>query len=163
MSVPLSKRGTSRCEVIYNATVLKTEIHNLCVRNLGIKNPDMIARKKYMYGVDSYEQKEKYVLEIYQSKKSLHYFSDMLLANTRAANRIKMDSLKHCEKRMEYQELALDNCEMLIAKFQDIVDFFWVDLSKYRRHIELTDKEIALIKKWIQYTNKIKNDFVGGV
>lgn len=161
MSVPVGKRTESKCQAVYNATIIKSEIHDLCIRNLGIKNLDMIVRKKYFYGADSYEQKEKYVLELYQAKQTLHLYSDMLLANTRTANRVRMNTIQHCLQRIDYQEKSLDNCEMIIGKFQDVVDTFWVDVNKYKRCIELLDYEVALIKKWIKYSESVKEKLMG--
>lgn len=98
----------------------------------------------------------KYVFELHQSKQRLHFLSDELIANTRSANRIKMTSKRKCDLRLDYQERAVNNCEMLIGKLQDVVDFFCVDINIYKQYIESIDKEITLLKNWIQTTNKIK-------
>lgn len=156
MSVPVGKRSESRCQAVYNATIIKSEIHSLCCRHLGIKNIDQIVRRKYLFGSDNYENREKYVMELYQSKKALHMYSDMLLSNTRAANRSSLDTIEKCNSKIEYQEKALDVCEMIIAKFQDIVDVFLVDVNKYQPYVKMIDDEIALIKKWEQYVKKIR-------
>lgn len=158
MSVIVANRTESKCQVVINAVKLKAEIHDLCIRDLGIKNLEQIVRKKYVYGNDPYENMPKYVLEMHQAKQRLHLISDELIANTRSANRIKMNSIRKCDLRLDYQERSINNCEMLIGKLQDIVDFFWVDINIYKRYIEVIDNEIELIKKWIQLTNKAKRN-----
>lgn len=156
MSVLVKDRNLSKCQVVVSAVELKAKIHELSIRDLGIKDLERIARKKYMCGKDPEEMLPKYVLELHQAKQRLHFLSDELIANTRAANRIKMTDIRKCNLRLDYQERAVNNCEMLIGKLQDIVDFFLVDLSTYRQYIEAIDNEIDLLKNWIQLTNKTK-------
>ncbi len=143
-----------------SAVNLKSKIHELCIRDLGIKDLENAVRMKYVYGKDPYENMPKYVLELHQAKQRLHYLSDELIANTRSANRIKMTSRRKCDLRLDYQERAVNNCEMLIGKLQDVVDFFWVDINIYKQYIEAIDYEISLLKSWIQSTNKTKRELM---
>lgn len=156
MSVIVSKRNLSKCQAVMDAVELKAKIHDLCIRDLGIKDMEKVVRQKYLYGNDFSKNLPKYVLELHQAKIRLHFLSDELIANTRAANRVKMNSIRKCDLRLDYQERAVNNCEMLIGKLQDIVDFFSVDINIYKKYIEAIDIEIELLKKWIQSTNKIK-------
>lgn len=158
MSVVVNKRNLSKCQAVMNAVDLKAKIHDLCIRDLGIKDMEKVVRQKYIYGNDPYENIPKYVFELHQAKQRLHFLSDELISNTRAANRTKMNSIRKCDLRLDYQERAINNCEMLIAKLQDIVDFFWVDINVYGQYIEAIDAEIDLLKKWLQQTNKIKRE-----
>lgn len=159
MSVIVSKRTVSKCQAVMSAVELKAKIHDLCIRDLGIKNLERVVREKYVYGNDPYENMPKYVVELHQAKQRLHFLSDELIANTRSANRIKMNSVRKCDLRLDYQEKAINNCEMLIGKLQDVVDFFWVDINIYRQYITAIDSEICLLKNWIQITNKMKREF----
>lgn len=69
-----------------------------------------------------------------------------------------MTCVRKCDLRLDYQEKAVNNCEMLIGKLQDAVDFFWVDINIYRQYIEAIDDEIELLKNWIQTTNKARRE-----
>lgn len=156
MSVLVSKRNKSKLQVVISAVELKAEIHDLCIRDLGIKNIDEMVRRRYQHGNNHQENLRRYVLELHQSKQRLHFLSDELIANTRSANRIKMTCFRKCDLRLDYQERAINNCEMIIGKLQDVVDFFLVDVNIYKRYIEAVDEEIKLLKSWIVFTNKIK-------
>lgn len=156
MSVIVSKRNLSKCQAVMSAVELKEKIHDLCIRDLGIKDMEQVVRRKYIHQKDLSKNMPKYVLELHQAKQRLHFLSDELIANTRAANRIKMNSIRKCNLRLDYQERAVNNCEMLIGKIQDIVDFFLVDINIYKQYINAIDYEIDLLKKWIQFTNKEK-------
>lgn len=158
MGVIVADRNLSKCQAVMSAVELKAKIHDLCIRDLGIKDIERVVRQKYVYGNDPYENMPKYVLELHQSKQRLHFLSDELIANTRAANRIKMTCVRKCDLRLDYQEKAVNNCEMLIGKLQDAVDFFWVDINIYRQYIEAIDDEIELLKNWIQTTNKARRE-----
>lgn len=158
MSVIVAKRNLSKCQAVMNAVELKAKIHDLCIRDLGIRDLNKVVRQKYIYGNDPYENMSKYVLELHQAKQRLHFLSDELIANTRAAYRTKMSSIRKCDLRLDYQEKAVNNCEMLIGKLQDVVDFFWVDINIYGQYVEAIDVEITLLKNWIQTTHKIKRD-----
>lgn len=156
MGVIVAERNLSKCQAVMSAVELKAKIHDLCIRDLGIKDIERVVRQKYIYGKDPYENMPKYVLELHQTKQRLHFLSDELIANTRAAYRTKMNCRRKCDLRLDYQEKAVNNCEMMIGKIQDAVDFFWVDINIYRQYIEAIDKEIGLIKDWIQVTNKTR-------
>lgn len=158
MGVIVADRNLSKCQAVMSAVELKAKIHDLCIRDLGIKNFESVVRKKYIYGNDPCENVPKYVLELHQAKQRLHYLSDELIANTRAANRTKMNCIRKCDLRLDYQERAVNNCEMLIGKLQDVVEFFWVDINIYRQYIDAIDAEINLLKNWIQTTNKAKRE-----
>lgn len=162
MGVIVSDRNLSKCQAVSDAVELKKKIHDLCIRDFGIKDLDHIVRLKYAYGVDSCERKEKYIVEMHRCKDTMHRYSDELIANTRAANGIRMNSVRRCNLRLDYQDRAVVSCEMMIGKIQDIADFFWVDINKLRQYIEAIDHEIILLKGWIEYTNKIRNKLVQG-
>lgn len=153
MSVKVADRNESKCEAVWNATVLKAEIHDLCIRDFGVKDVNQLVRLKYAYGVEDEENFEKYVLLMHQCKKRVHFLSDEIIADTRAANRIKMNCVRRCNNRLDLQDRAIGDCEMLIGKLQDVVDVFWVDINKMERYIKAIDHEIDLIRNWEGYTN----------
>lgn len=156
MSVLVRNRKLSKCQAVVSAVDLKAKMHELSIRDFGIRDVEKVARKKYLYGKDPTEMLPKYVLELHQAKQRIHFLSDELIANTRAANRIKMMDVRRCNLRLDYQERAINNCEMLVGKLQDIASFFLVDINIYRSYIEAIDKEIDLLKSWMQLTNKAK-------
>ena len=155
MSVKVCDRSLSKLEVVYQATVIREELHDLCLRNFAIKDVDMIVRKKIAFRIDPVANLDKYLLILHDAKHLINYLADDLLLSTRTANRQNMNSLKRCEKRLEYQEKALDDCEMIIAKLQDVASMFLVDINKFRPCIEAIDRECTLLKGWIKHTNKV--------
>lgn len=160
MSVKVCDRGLSKLEAVYHATELRQTIHNLCIRNLGIKDMGLIVRRRIHYKIDPEANLDKYMFILYDSKKRIIGLADSIMNMTRVANRIKMDSLDNCNRRLHYQELAIDYCEMLIAKLQDIASLFLVDINRYKESILSIEKEITLVKGWIKYTNKVKSKYL---
>jgi hypothetical protein len=158
MSVVVSDRNESKLQVIITATDIKTNIHELCLRDFGIRDMNSIIRKKYDTIANLPNKYERYALELYRDRDTLHKLSDILLFNVRAANRQRMNTIRKCNIRLEYQDKALDICELLIAKLQDIVNFFAVDISTFKPVIGLIDNEIKLLKQWIKHTKKIKSN-----
>lgn len=155
MSVKVCDRTLSKLEVVYQATVIREELHDLCLRNFAIKDVDTIVRKKIAFRLDPEANLYRYQSVLLESKHFVNYLADDLLVSTRAANRQRMNTIKRCEKRLEYQEKASDDCEMLIAKLQDIATMFLVDINKFRPCIEAIDRETTLLKGWIKHTNKV--------
>lgn len=74
MGVIVADRNLSKCQAVMSAVELKAKIHDLCIRDLGIKDIERVVRQKYVYGNDPYENMPKYVLELHQSKQRLHFF-----------------------------------------------------------------------------------------
>ncbi len=161
MSVLLADRTESKFEVI----VFSTEIHDMLIelmqRSFGIKDLDQIVRSRYAHGKDKTENFSKYRFLMSGFKTRIEQYSALLMSNVRAANSIFPTSLSEYEKRREFQNNALVNCEQLINELQRIVDVFDVDINIYRRYINAIDREIGLIKKWRQKDNKFKSRFQG--
>ncbi len=67
------------------------------------------------------------------------------------------------ERRREYQNNAIVNCEQLIKELQRVVEVFDVDINLYGRYVKAIDREIDLIKKWRQRDNKIKSHLQGNI
>lgn len=157
MGVIVSDRNLSKCEAVAYSVKLKLTLQDLCIRNMGIKNVDSIVRQKYAYGVEKTENREKYIMLLSKHKERLLWYADELIANTRAANRIKMNSVRRCDLRLDYQDKAIGNCEMLVGRLQDTIDTFWVDINRYRQYLDAIDHEIELLKGWEQYTISVRN------
>lgn len=84
-------------------------------------------------------------------------------SNVRAANSLYPTSMAEYERRREYQNNAIVNCEQLIKELQRVVEIFEVDINLYNRYVKAIDREIDLIKKWRQRDNKIKSHLQGNV
>lgn len=160
MSVKVCDRTTSKIEAVYHAIEVRKEIHDLCIRDLAIKDLEKLVRQKWAYRSDPKQRLNNYVLLLHQTKQRLHNLGDDLISSTTIANRRIMNSLENCNKRLEYQERALDDCYLLIAKLQDSADIFLVDLNRYRPCIESIDKEVHLLKGWIKYTNRVRRKYL---
>jgi cell shape-determining protein MreC len=141
MSVVKSKRKPSKYQIYVNAIKLKSMIHDLCIRTLGIKSYDQLVRTKYYYKGKTYDA-AKYAVEMNRAKNELHRLSDLLIYNTRTMYENKLDSSKYIQQ-------ALENCYMLTAKFQNIVDYFLVDINLYKTQLLLLREERELLKKLI--------------
>ena len=155
-------RSLSKLEAVYQATKVRELLHDLCLRDFAIRDVDLVVRKKLAYRIDPTAHLEKYVMVLNESKHTINFMADDLLVTTRAANRQSLKNLEKCKTRLEYQENALDDCEMIIAKLQDIASMFLVDLNKYRPCIEALDYEVALLKGWIKHTNKVMKEYTRG-
>ena len=70
-------------------------------------------------------------------------------------------TLHEYEKRRDYQNTAIVNCEQLLKELQRIVEIFEVDVNLYSRYVKAIDREIGLIKKWRQRDNRIKSQLRG--
>lgn len=162
MSVKVCDRSLSKLEAVYQATKVRELLHDLCLRDFAIKDVDTIVRKKIAFRVDPTAHLEKYVMILNESKHVINHLADDLLVTARAANRNSLKNRKGCERRLEYQEKALDDCEMIVAKLQDIASMFLVDLNRYRPCMEALDYEITLLKGWIKHTNKVMKKYTRG-
>ena len=156
MSVLVSDRKESKLEVL----VYSVEIHNMLIelmsRAFGVKDLNQFVRERYAYGYDDKEDFYKYRYIMQNAKTRIDNIAGMMTSNLRAANTIYPTSMKEYERRREFQNFAIVNCEQLIKELQQIVDVFNVDVNLYKRYINAIDREIDLIKKWRQRDNKIK-------
>ena len=157
MSVLVSKRKESKLEVI----VYSIELHNMLVelmqRSFGVKNLDQLVRVRYAYGKDDREDFDKYHYLMYESKKRIDHLASLLTSNLVSANSRYPTTLHEYERRRDFQNDAIVNCEQLIKELQHVVDIFDVDLNLYERYVTAIDREIGLIKNWRQRDNKIKS------
>lgn len=157
MSVLASNRTESRFEAIVYSTELHDMLRELMQRNFGIKDLKHFARLQYAYGKDETENYERYHFLMTSHKKELDHLATLLTNNVRAANSIYPTNIREYEKRREYQNSAIVNCEQIIKELQHVVDTFNVDVNVYGKYIKAIDREIGLIKKWRQRDNKFKS------
>jgi hypothetical protein len=161
MSVLVSKRSESKFEAI----VYSIELHNMLIelmqRSFGVKDLDQFVRMRYAYGKDDTEDFSKYRYLMYNYKTRIDQLASLMTNNIRAANSIYPTTLHEYEKRRDYQNTAIVNCEQLLKELQRIVEIFEVDVNLYSRYVKAIDREIGLIKKWRQRDNRIKSQLRG--
>lgn len=160
MSVLVSKRKESRFEAIVFSIELHGMLIDLMQRSFGVKDLDQLVRVRYARGKDETEDFNRYRYLMQNFKSRIDQLASQLTGNVRAANSIYPTTLKEYERRREYQNSAIVNCELLIKELQRVVDIFEVDVNVYGEYIKAIDREIGLIKKWRQRDNKIKS-YVG--
>lgn len=119
------------------------------------------VRVKYAYGKESAEDFSKYRYLMLNYKNRIDQLASMLTSNIRAANSIYPTTLHEYEKRRDYQNTAIVNCEQLLKELQRIVEIFEVDVNLYSRYVKAIDREIGLIKKWRQRDNRIRSQLKG--
>lgn len=163
MSVLVSKRQESKFEAITYSIELHNMLVELMQRNFGIKDLNRLVRARYACGMDETENFERYRYLIQNAKDRIDQIASLLTNNVRAANSIYPTSMHEYERRRDYQNNAIANCEQLIKELQRIVELFNVDVNIYSRYIKAIDREIGLIKKWRQRDNKIKLYLRGNV
>lgn len=161
MSVLVSHRKESRFEAIVYSNELHDMLIELMQRSFGVKDIDQFVRIRYAYGKDKTENFSKYRYMMRNFKDRIDELASLLTNNLRAANSIYPTSMHEYEKRRDYQNNAIVNCEQLIKELQKIVEVFEVDINIYGRYINAINQEIDLIKKWRQRDHKIKSYLQG--
>lgn len=163
MSVLVCDRKESKFEAIIFSEELHNMLTELMQRSFGIKDLDSFVRMRYAYGKDDKEDFTKYRYLMHNAKQRVDRIASVLTSNVRAANSIYPTSIREYEKRREYQNDAIANCEQLLRELQHVVEVFEVDVNLYGRYVQAIDREIGLIKKWRQRDNKIKSYLQGNV
>lgn len=163
MSVLVSKRNESRFEAITYSVELHNMLIELMQHSFGIKDLDHFVRIRYAYGKDPTEDFSKYRYLMQNFKTRIDQIASLLTNNVRAANSIYPTTLHEYEKRRDYQNTAIVNCEQLLKELQRVVEIFEVDINIYGRYVNAINREIGLIKKWRQRDNKIKSQLTGNI
>lgn len=156
MSVLAAKRRESRFEAISYSCELHDMMIEFMQRGFGVKDVDHVVRMKYARGRIDSENFEYFRFLMHNSKMRIDQLCAQLTSNVRAANSIYPTSMSEYEKRREYQNTAIINCEQMIKELQHIVDVFEVDINRYGRYIQAINREIDLIKRWRRRDNQIK-------
>lgn len=163
MSVLVSDRKESKFEAVVYSLELHDMLIDLMQRNFGIKDIDQFVRVRYAYGRDTREDFEKYRYLMYNFKKRIDQLASMLTGNVMAANSTYPTTMHEYERRRDYQNSALVNCEQLIMELQRVVETFNVDINVYGRYVKAINRETGLIKKWRQKDNKFKSYLQGTI
>ena len=162
MSVLVSKRTESKFEAQNQTVELHDMLIELIQRNFGVKDIEKFVRTRFAYSVEEDEYaKHRYLMQNFKSR--VDQLASQLTSNVRAANSLYPTSMAEYERRREYQNNAIVNCEQLIKELQRVVEIFDVDINLYNRYVKAIDREIDLIKKWRQRDNKIKSHLQGNV
>lgn len=162
MSVLVSKRTESKFEAIIHSVELHDMLIDLIQRNFGVRDIEKFVKTRFAYSVEEDEYaKHRYLMQNFKSR--VDQLASQLTSNVRAANSLYPTSMAEYERRREYQNNAIVNCEQLIKELQRVVEIFEVDINLYNRYVKAIDREIDLIKKWRQRDNKIKSHLQGNV
>lgn len=163
MSVKVPDRTLSKCEAVWYTIQMRDEFKDFCIRDFGLMNKEYIMRPRYSYAncTSGNRYGDNCIILLIRNKKKIIELVERIVEETRLANKNKMRSLKDCNYRLKHQKLAIDYCELLVGKLQDIVDTFVVDINAYKRYLEMVDHELNLIKGWITYTNIKKKEILG--
>lgn len=162
MSVLVSKRTESKFEAITHSIELHDILIDLIQRNFGVRDIEKFVRTRFSYSVEEDEYaKHRYLMHNFKSR--VDQLASQLTSNVRAANSLYPTSMTEYERRREYQNNAIVNCEQLIKELQRVVEIFDVDINLYNRYVKVIDREIDLIKKWRQRDNKIKSHLQGNI
>ena len=162
MSVLVSKRTESKFEAIIHSVELHDMLIDLIQRNFGVRDVEKFVRSRFAYSAEEDEYaKHRYLMQNFKSR--VDQLASQLTSNVRAANSLYPTSMAEYERRREYQNNAIVNCEQLIKELQRVVEIFDVDINLYNRYVKAIDREIDLIKKWRQRDNKIKSHLQGNV
>lgn len=175
MSVPKSRRGESKFEVLIHATKLRKAVTLLLLRDLGIKKKIRDYRS-----VADFEPDDKAVFENlaqkYDFKHTLiaeypewlinHFRETMInittdmIKNITAANTIYVTNESEYNERRSYQTAAICNCENLLQELQYVASLLCAsdDMNKYKSYVEMTEKQIALLRAWRTAGNKLKKN-----
>lgn len=161
MSVLANNRKESKLEAVIYSIKLHDMLIDLMQRGFGIKDVDQFVRNRYAHGKDKIENFSKYRYLMHNFKERIDQLASLLTNNVRAANSVYPTSMHEYERRRDYQNNAIVNCEQLIKELQRIVEIFEVDINIYGRYVNAINREIGLIKKWRQRDNKIKSYLQG--
>ena len=159
MSVLVSDRTESKFEAITYSIELHDMLIDFMQHGFGVKSVDDYVRLRYAYGKDDRENFSKYRFMMQNFKNRVDQLAALITSNVRAANTIYPTNLHECEKRRDYQNTAIVNCEQLLKELQRIAEIFEVDLNLYSPYVKAIDREIGLIKKWRQRDKKMESYF----
>lgn len=163
MSVLVSKRTESKFEAITHSVELHDMLIELIQRNFGVKDIEKFVRARFACSASEDDEYAKYRYLMHNFKTRVDQLASQLTNNVRAANSLYPTSMAEYERRREYQNNAIVNCEQLIKELQRVVEIFDVDVNLYGRYVKAIDREIDLIKKWRQRDNKLKSHLQGNV
>lgn len=157
MSVIARRRHKSKLKVLDHADRLQADLRDLMLRNFGVKDPYKFVRPPHCYGKTPEEARDRAYYIIDTHKHNLDHLISVMIANLRAAHTLCYPiSIEEYDKRREFQNFALINCEQITKELQTVVRDLDVDLNVYKRCVKSIDEQEKLIRKWRSSDNKIK-------
>lgn len=160
MTVVKSKRKLSHLEVMHQATKIRKSIEVLCFRNLGIRDTDNIARKKFRVGKDLNFEPLRYYEILCAEKENLRLLAYQAQRYLIGASEIYPKTKQELYLRRNGQDLSIGTYEMILKEFQHICDVFDVDINVYKQYVDDIDYEIRLLKSWRKSDSRFKKDLV---
>lgn len=157
MSVVKSKRKESKLRVIGLAGNIRKEIDVLCTRNLGVRDPGNLVRRKYVIGTGLSYDPLRYAEILINIKENLRLLSYQAQTYVIEASKIPRTP-KDVHLRRDGQDLAIATYERILAEFQHTCDELLVDINIYAKYVDMIDEEIRLIKAWRKSDNKLFKD-----
>lgn len=154
MTVVKSKRKPSHFRVYGLAEDIRQWIDELCVRNLGIRDPDKIARKKWRIGKDINFEPLRYYYILCSAKENLRLLAYQGQRYVVGAQRIFPRNENEADLRRNALDCAIGTYEMMIREFQHICNVCDVDVNIYVKYTDMIDEEIRLLKSWRKSVNK---------
>lgn len=162
MSVIKAKRNESHLEALDQTDRLAAELTKLMIRNFGIKDLNHVARRAYAFGRDDQEDVGKYIFLISDFKKSINQDVRLIGYHIKAADEIWPTTLSECDRRRDFQNLALGNCAHIRHELQRFCHIFDVSIDNYRMPIYELNKTEHDIKRWRQRDNRFRNKIIRG-
>lgn len=141
MSVPKSRRKKSRFQVFHNAQALQKELVLYLMNDFGITHSTNLGEAQF--------------LDI-KFHRVINLCAD-IVGNIHRANDLFVTNMTEFEQRRLCQDKAIADCDVLKQELQSVIDIISnININKYKKSIELIDKERALIKSWRKSDLRLK-------
>lgn len=160
MSVVKSKRKTSHLEYMAQAEKIRKSIEVLCFRNLGLRDIDNLARRKYRIGKDLNFEPLRYYEILCAEKENLRLLAYQAQRYLIGAGAIYPKTKQELYLRRNGQDLAIGVYEMILKEFQHIVDVFDVDINIYKQYVDDIDYELRLLRSWRKSDSRFRKNLV---
>jgi hypothetical protein len=152
MSVIKNKRGLSKLEFYHNARRMRAELTLLTLRDFGVHS----GGKKFMEDTGSRQPEDYYDELLTEFSGNVRMLLGNLMLNITAANTIYPVNADEIQRRRNYQNGAIVNCEQLLQEILFCEDVLPVKASKFLPYIEKIEYEIKLLKGWRKSNTKIE-------
>lgn len=172
MSVPKSKRDTSKMEFFHNALELRKYLTFRILKDFGIKAK--LRDRAFLLETSRLNEDEKgelnelldkcdsvVILDEYpkwfieHERVVLLNILKNLITNIVHANTIYITNQTEADTRRSYQTAAIANCHNLIQELAFLIDVIpAIEANKLNKFIGMTQREISLLKGWRKSDNK---------
>ena len=173
MSVPKSKRNLSQLEFYHTAFTLRKNLTELLLKDFSIKDKvrdirsyvstnrfEQADKEMFLQLCEKYKINEK-IVEQYPEWLISHFRMNILntlndlINNITYANSVYPTREAEYDERRAFQNKAIANCYQLLQEMQYVISVVPVNAEKYMQHVDLIEKEIALLKGWRKSDNRI--------